>query len=138
LIFRLTPDDYHRYCYIDNGEILHRKKINGALHTVRPVAYQHYNVFCENSRDYTVMQTTNFGKVIQIEVGALFVGKITNHDDDAAKRGAEKGMFQFGGSTIIMLFQKDTVTIDEAIYENTRNHKETIVKMGYKIGEKTI
>jgi len=136
LIFRLTPDDYHRYCYIDNGEILHRERINGALHTVRPVAYRHYNVFCENSREYTVMQTINFGKVVQIEVGALFVGRITNHEDGAAKRGAEKGMFQFGGSTIIMLLQKDTVTIDEAIYENTSEHKETIVKMGYKIGEK--
>jgi len=138
LIFRLTPDDYHRYCYIDNGEILHRKRINGALHTVRPAAYRHYNVFCVNSREYTVMQTMNFGKVVQIEVGALFVGKITNHDAGVAKRGAEKGLFQFGGSTIIMLFQKGTVTIDEAIYENTRKHKETIVKMGYKLGEKTI
>jgi len=138
LIFRLTPDDYHRYCYIDNGEILLRKRINGALHTVRPVAFRHYNVFCENSREYTVMQTMNFGKVVQIEVGALFVGRITNHDAGDAKRGAEKGMFQFGGSTIIMLYQKDMVTIDEAIYENTRNNKETIVKMGYRIGEKTI
>ena len=137
LIFRLTPDDYHRYCYIDNAEVLQRKRINGSLHTVRPVAYRHYNVFCVNSREYTVMQTMNFGKVVQIEVGALFVGKITNYDDSAAKRGAEKGMFQFGGSTIIMLFKKGTVTIDEAIYENTRQHKETIVKMGYKIGEKT-
>jgi len=137
LIFRLTPDDYHRYCYIDNGEVLHRKRINGSLHTVRPVAYRHCEVFCVNSREYTVMQTMNFGKVVQIEVGALFVGRITNHDTGAAKRGAEKGMFQFGGSTIIMLFQKGTVTIDEAIYKNTRQYKETIVKMGYKIGEKT-
>ena len=137
LIFRLTPDDYHRYCYIDDGEILYRKRLNGALHTVRPAAYRHYNVFCENSREYTVLQTMNFGKVVQIEVGALFVGKITNHAGSAAKRGAEKGMFQFGGSTVIMLFQKDTVTIDDAIYENTSRHKETIVKMGYKIGEKT-
>jgi len=137
LIFRLTPDDYHRYCYIDDGEVLFHKRVDGILHTVRPIAFRQCNVFCVNSREYTVIQTKNFGKVVQIEIGALFVGKITNHNNDrTVTRGARKGLFQFGGSTIIMLFQKNTILIDETIYTNTLQHKETIVKMGYKIGEK--
>jgi len=139
LIFRLTPDDYHRYSCIDDGEVLQRKRIDGILHTVRPVAYQRYSVFCQNSREYTVMRTANFGKIIQVEVGALFAGRITNHNHSGAiKRGDEKGMFQFGGSTVIMLFQKDRVSIDETIIENTLQNKETIVRMGNKIGEKPI
>jgi len=138
LIYRLMPDDYHRYAYIDDGEIVHSKRINGVLHTVRPISQQRFRVFCKNTREYAVMQTKNFGKVVQMEVGAIFVGKITNNKNVSAfKRGDEKGMFEFGGSTIIMLFPKNTITLDETIYENTQNDKETIVRMGYKIGEKT-
>jgi phosphatidylserine decarboxylase len=137
LIFRLTPDDYHRYSYIDDGEITRQKRIRGILHTVRPVSHQRYHVYSRNTREYAVLQTKNFGKVIQMEVGALFVGRITNYNTEKTfKRGGEKGMFEFGGSTIIMLFQKNSITLDDSIYENTRENRETIVKMGYKIGEK--
>jgi len=139
MIFRLTPDDYHRYIYIDDCEILHQKRIKGVLHTVQPIAYQNCNVFCHNSREYTVMQTKNFGKVIQMEVGALFVGRISNHGkSNTIKRGEEKGMFQFGGSTIILLFRKDTIITDEAIKNNTLQNKETIVKMGDNVAVKSI
>jgi len=137
LIFRLTPDDYHRYCFIDDGEIINQKQIKGVLHTVQPIACQQSSVFCRNSREYTVIRSKNFDKIVQMEVGALFVGRITNHSKNRTiKRAEEKGMFQFGGSTIIMLFKKDTVEIDEKIYENTNQNKETIVKMGNKIGKK--
>ncbi|MCL2721163.1 MAG: phosphatidylserine decarboxylase [Treponema sp.] len=136
LIFRLTPDDYHRYCYIDNGEILAIKKINGVLHTVRPIALQHYNIYKMNSRECTIMKTDNFGKVIQIEVGALFVGRIKNKAASGFfNRKGEKGLFEFGGSTVILLFQNNKIIIDDIIYSNTMNDKETIVKMGCKIGE---
>ena len=139
LIFRLTPDDYHRYSYIDDGEIIYHKRIKGVLHTVRPISQQRYDIYVRNSREYTVMQTINFGKVIQMEVGALFVGRIKNHMTGGAfKRGYEKGMFEFGGSTVVMLFQKNSITIDDAISKNTQQNKETRVQMGYKIGEKTL
>lgn len=139
LIFRLTPDDYHRYSYIDNGEVVSEKKIKGVLHTVRPVALQRYNVYAQNAREYTVLKMENFGKVIQMEVGALFIGRIVNHRTCGVfKRGQEKGMFEFGGSTIVILFQKNTIIVDENIAKNTQNNKETVVRMGNKIGEKAI
>ncbi len=139
LIFRLTPDDYHRYAFVDDGEIISRKRIKGVLHTVRPIAGRRYNVYAQNTREYVVMSTKRFGKVVQMEVGALFVGRISNHPlKDAFKRGDEKGMFEFGGSTVIMLFQRDAVLIDDAIYENTRRNRETVVRMGCRIGEKSL
>ena len=139
LIFRLTPADYHRYVYIDGGESLYRKKIKGVLHTVRPISQQRYKVFFQNAREYEVMQTEHFGKVIQVEVGALFVGRISNYETRRTfKRGDEKGMFEFGGSTIVMLFQKDMIRPYDIIFENTGQNKETIVKMGEKIGEKEV
>ena len=136
LIFRLTVDDYHRYCYIDDGKKDDNIHIKGRLHTVQPIALRNTPVFVENSREYTVMDTEHFGRVIQMEVGALMVGKIKNHQRVCeTKRGREKGMFLFGGSTIILLLKEGAARIDEEIFENTENDLETVVKMGEKIGE---
>ena len=138
LVFRLMPDDYHRYAYIDDGEVIDRKSIKGLLHTVRPIAHRRYKIFAQNAREYEVLRTEHFGKVVQIEVGALFVGRITNYKTGRTfKRGEEKGVFEYGGSTIVMLFQSNAVTLDSAISGNTLDGKETIVRMGYKIGEQT-
>lgn len=137
VIFRLTPDDYHRYLYIDDGNILTQKKIKGVLHTVRPIAHNRYPVFVQNSRVCTVMNTRNFDEVIQIEVGALMVGKIKNHKSSGAfNRGEEKGYFEFGGSTIILLFKENSVKIDENLLKVTEQGKEAILRVGNIIGEK--
>lgn len=136
LIFRLTVDDCHRYCYIDWGKKGDNHHIKGILHTVRPIAFRHDNVYKRNAREYTVMDTLNFGQVTQMEVGAMMVGQIKNHQRICEiKRGREKGMFLYGGSTIILLLEEGKVVIDDEIMTNTENGFETIVKMGEKIGE---
>lgn len=138
LIFRLTPDDYHRYCYVDSGAKSENIVIPGVLHTVNPVVHEHNLVYRENSRSYTIIKSENFGYVLQMEVGALFVGKIVNYDGVCGvSRGDEKGRFEFGGSTIVMCIQKDKVLIDEDIRVNTKEGFETIVKYGSKIGIKS-
>lgn len=136
LIFRLTPDDFHRYSFMDDGRILSSSIIPGVLHTVRPIAFRRYPVYLENAREYAVLETANFGKVIQMEVGALFVGRIVNHPLTTFVRGQEKGKFEFGGSTILLLLQKDAAVIDEELLENTRQNKESIVRLGSTIGKK--
>jgi len=137
LIFRLAVDDYHRYCYIDNGTKTENTFIPGELHTVQPIALENYNIYKRNCREYTVLSTENFGDVIQIEVGALIVGKIINHHDKHAFiKGEEKGMFEFGGSTIVLLVKENMVNIEEEIFENTEKGLETIVKYGERIGTK--
>lgn len=139
LIFRLTTDDYHRYANIDDGKILSVKPIKGVLHTVRPIAQKRYPIFAQNSREYTVIETDNFGKIIQMEVGALLIGRISNIKDVCdIKRGSEKGMFEFGGSTIIVLVKENMIEIDSEILQNTEKDKETVVKMGMPIGKKII
>ena len=137
LIFRLEVDDYHRYCYIDNGSKSRNIHINGELHTVNPIALGRYNIYKRNSREYTVLHTDNFGDVVQVEVGAMMVGRIVNHDGESAiRRGEEKGMFEFGGSTIVMLFEKDRIAVDSDILRNSAEGNETVVKYGEKIGER--
>ena len=135
LLFRLTPDDYHRYMFMDDGVIEKTKKIKGRLHTVRPIALKNKKVFSENTREYTVLQTAHFGKMVFMEVGALLIGKISNHKEEGSyTRGEEKGYFEFGGSTILLLLKKDTLLLHEEIYQNTARYEETIVSIGQEIG----
>lgn len=135
LVFRLCVDDYHRYGNIDDGEILENRYIKGKLHTVRPIALNRYQVFVQNSREYTIIDTKHFGKIAQIEVGALMIGKIKNHQKSGTlKRGTEKGMFLYGGSTIVVLLEKDKVDIPDIYFENTDKDIETKVKWGSRLG----
>lgn len=138
LIFRLCVDDYHRYCYIDSGTKGKNKVIKGKLYTVRPIALENYNIYKENSREYTILETNNFGSITQIEVGATLVGKIKNHHQKYKfSKGEEKGYFEFGGSTIVLLVEKDKVKLEKEILNNTKNGYETVVKYGEKIGIKS-
>ena len=131
LVFRLCVDHYHRYCYLDNLKKGENIFIKGRLHTVRPIALQRYPVFVQNCREYTVMETESFGTVTQIEVGAMLVGKIkNNHGSGEFARGEEKGMFLYGGSTIVVLVEKGRLNINKTFFEETQNGNETPVKMG--------
>lgn len=137
LVIRLCVQHYHRYCYLDSGTKGENIFIPGVLHTVQPIALEHHAVFCENCREYTVMDTENFGKVIQCEIGAMLVGRIQNHHGPGKmKRGDEKGMFLYGGSTIVVLLQKDAATLPASYFEATAQGKETPVKFGQQIGRK--
>lgn len=137
LVFRLTPADYHRYIYPDNGAKGKNIFIRGILHTVRPVALTAVPVFKTNCREYTVLRTNNFDDVIFMEVGAMMVGKICNyHQEHNFRRGEEKGRFEFGGSTIVMLLKKDTVQIDNDIRETTARGQEFKIKLGERVGKR--
>ena len=136
LVFRLCVNHYHRYSYFDDGVKSENKFIKGRLHTVRPIALRKYPVFVENCREMTVMDTVHYGKAVQIEVGAMLVGKIANlHGKGDMKRGEEKGMFLYGGSTIVLLLQKDATKIPEELFEATEKGLETPVQLGQQIGE---
>lgn len=132
LVFRLAVDDYHYYIFPDDGKIVNSKRIDGVLHTVQPIAFKKYKVFHENSRNISFLKCKNLGNICYIEVGAMFVGKICNINKNTFKKGDEKGHFEFGGSTVILLFEND-IKINNRILENSKKGIETIVKMGQNI-----
>lgn len=136
LVYRLSPEDYHRYHAFDNQKIIKTKKIKGLLHTVNPISYDTYKVFTENQREVSKIQTENFGTIYQIEVGALNIGKIHNTTKKKLKKYEEKGYFSFGGSTIIQLFENNKIKIDKDIIFASKQNIET--KINYKdiIGKK--
>lgn len=137
LVFRLCVDNYHRYAYAESGKKGPNIFIPGILHTVRPIALEESPVFTENCREYTTIESPLFGKLIQMEVGAMLVGRIVNLEGEGrAVRGKEKGFFEYGGSTVILLIKKDMAKINEEIIQNSQRGIESPVKMGEMIGEK--
>jgi phosphatidylserine decarboxylase len=139
LIFRLAPSDYHRFCYIDDGEHEAVDSIGGNLHSVSPMAIRcNLKIFQKNYREYCILKTKNFGEVIEIEVGALLVGKIQQNLREGGRffRGQEKGYFEFGASTIIMLFRPSIVAIDADVADYSRKGIETLVQYGSAIGKR--
>lgn len=135
-VIRLTVDDYHRYCYVSDGHRSSGRRIEGVLHTVNPVANDCYPIYKMNTREYCLLKTRKLGTVLTMEVGALMVGKICNYVKQPCEvhRGEEKGRFEFGGSTIIVMTEPGKVMPDQDLRTNTREHAETLVKMGEHIG----
>ena len=136
VILRLTVDDYHHYCYVADGEKTYQRRIPGNFHTVNPIANDICPIYKMNSREYCLVKNEKLGTVLMMEVGALMVGKIQNYKKERCQvnRGEEKGRFEFGGSTVVLLLEPDKVLPDSDLIRNTLQGAETIVSMGERIG----
>lgn len=137
LIARLAPVDYHRFHFPDDGRVLDQYHIPGILHSVNPVALRaHPEIFCRNERMVSILETINFGRLAYIEVGALGVGKIVQtYQGLNFQRGAEKGYFQFGGSTVIVLGEAQRWQIAPDILAHSLLEMETLVPLGEMVAK---
>ncbi|MBP5655062.1 MAG: phosphatidylserine decarboxylase [Clostridiales bacterium] len=133
LVFRLCIDDGHRYCFPAAGKVMEQYDIKGKLHTVSPLSSA-YKIYKENTRKVSFLETEEFGKICCIEVGAILVGKIVDHGKKTFAKGEEKGYFEPGGSTIIVIVPKG-IKIDDDIMEESAKGIETEVKYGERIGD---
>ena len=139
LIFRLCASDYHHYHFIDNGYQGKNHYIEGALHSVQPIACEKYPVYVKNRRSWCVLETENFGNVIQCEIGALVVGGIVNDKENSPfSKGEEKGHFELAGSTIVLLFEKNKFTLKEELITELSKNEEVKVNLGQWIGNTKI
>ncbi|MCJ8347111.1 phosphatidylserine decarboxylase [bacterium] len=138
VILRLCPADYHRFHFPCDGEIGSSKRIQGVLYSVNPLAIEKIpDLFAQNERQFSCLKSNLFGDILMGEVGATMVGKIVQNykANSMIKKGDEKGYFVFGGSTIVMLFEKDRIQFcDDLLQYNTMGH-ETLVKMGTALGK---
>lgn len=136
VIIRLAPVDYHRLHFPCDGTISKTTLINGYYFSVSPHAIRNnFNIFLENKREISILKNDLFGDVALIEVAATMVGGIkqTYRTDTFVKKGEEKSYFYFGGSSIVLLFEKDKIKFDDDLIENTRNNIETKIYMGETI-----
>ncbi|MGE3609079.1 MAG: phosphatidylserine decarboxylase [Bacteriovoracaceae bacterium] len=140
LIARLCPVDYHRFHYPDSGKVLDNFHVPGVYDSVNPLALKYKNqIFIQNERHVSILQTQNFGKLAYIEVGAICVGKIvqTHRWNKNFMRGEEKGYFLFGGSTVILLGEKGAWKPSQDILSNTQKGIETYLHLGQEVATKS-
>jgi phosphatidylserine decarboxylase len=137
LVIRLAPADYHRFHFPVSGNLSQNRKIEGDYYSVNPFALRKKaEILCLNKREYAIISNPLFGDVINAEVGATMVGSIIQtFKGSSVNKGEEKGYFKFGGSTVVLLFEKSKIDIDEDLLINTARGYETTVKMGERIGE---
>lgn len=136
-VFRLAPQDYHRFHSPVSGKIREIKYIEGEYYTVNPMAIRsELDVFGENVRVLISIETQEFGVVVMIPVGAMMVGStvLTKGKGDVVKKGDEMGYFKFGGSTVILLFDKSKMRFDSDLVTNSGSSIETLIRVGQSIG----
>jgi phosphatidylserine decarboxylase len=139
-IFRLAPQDYHRYHAPAACTMESVKEIAGNYFTVNPCAVKEdLNVFTENHRCVASFKRPDGKRFAMVFVGALLVGTIKNTNSsapgDSVKKGEEMGYFQYGGSTVIAIFPKGDVTWDDDLLKNSEQPVETITQMGTHVGK---
>jgi phosphatidylserine decarboxylase len=136
-IFRLAPQDYHRFHIPVDGVMGKPKMIEGEYYTVNPMAIRSaLDVYGENVRVVVPIDSECHGRVMVICVGAMMVGStvITRNEGDRVQRAEELGYFKFGGSTILLLFEPGRMVFDDDLVDNGNDALETLVRVGMSVG----
>lgn len=138
VLSRLCPVDYHRFHFPAAGIPDKPKLIHGPLYSVNPFALkQNIHILSENKRALCRIRSLEFGQVLMLEIGATCVGSFeyTFSPGQPVAKGAEKGFFKFGGSSIITLFEPARIRLDEDLVSNSRQHWELYARMGDHLGK---
>jgi phosphatidylserine decarboxylase len=136
LLARLAPVDYHRFHFPDDGEPVAERRITGRFHSVNPFALRHRPaVLATNERHISILRTENFGTLAMVEVGAMNVGLMiqTHPRGEPFGRGAEKGYFCFGASTVMLFGQPRTWLPVGDLLDQTEAGRETLVRLGEEV-----
>lgn len=137
LIFRLAPQDYHRFHAPVDGVVGPPKWLEGEYYTVNPMAIRSaIDVYGENTRVVIPITTHDFGTVYLVAIGAMMVGSIvmTAQQGQHVQRNDELGYFKFGGSTLVLLVDAARVQWDDDLLVNSDACIETLVRVGMRMG----
>ena len=138
LISRLCPVDYHRFHFPVSGTPGEARLINGWLYSVSPIALRRNLAYLwENKRMITIVDSPVFGRVAVCEIGATMVGSIlqTFVAGRPAAKGDEKGLFKFGGSCVVTIFQRGKIKFDTDLVQQSAGGLEVYARMGDRLGE---
>jgi len=137
LISRLCPSDYHRFHFPVAGIPGNPRLVKGKLYSVNPIALRRNILYLvRNKRFVTQVESTMFGTVVMVEVGATNVGSIVQGfvPGRPVLKGEEKGLFAFGGSCVITLFARSRIVFDADIVRQSASCIETYARMGDRLG----
>lgn len=129
-VFRLAPQDYHRFHIPVDGVMGKPELIAGEYYTVNPMAIRSaLDVYGENVRIVVPIDSPQYGRVMVICIGAMMVGStvITRSEGEEVHRAEELGYFKFGGSTLVVLFEEGKMRFDDDLVDNSNMALETLV-----------
>lgn len=138
VLSRLCPVDYHRFHFPCDGQVeVAPRRLPGPLYSVSPIALRRrLDYLWENERIVTLIETADLGQVAMVEVGATCVGTIvqTATLPGAVQKGAEKGMFRFGGSSVVTVFEPGRVALDDDLLDWSSRGIELYARVGDRMG----
>lgn len=137
IISRLCPVDYHRFHFPVEGTPEETRLIPGPLASVSPYALRRrLSWLWTNKRTLTLLDSPQWGKVALIDVGATCVGSIfqTFTPGRPVDKGAEKGYFAFGGSTVITLFEPGRIQLAQDLLDCSARQQELYARVGSFMG----
>ena len=140
VIARLYLADYHHFHFPADGIAGASISIPGRYYATTPYSRRWVVPFlAENHRQVTVLESDHFGSIAIIEVGAFTFGSIQQRFTPGCRvqRRQRKGMFELGGSAIVLLFEPRSIRLDDDLCQNTENGTETYVRLGDSIGRAT-
>ncbi|KAH8115026.1 phosphatidylserine decarboxylase-domain-containing protein [Phellopilus nigrolimitatus] len=146
-IFRLAPQDYHRFHTPVSGTLASITHIPGQYYTVNPQAInERLDILTANTRSVAVLHAYTVNKrngemkkkeflVLVIAVGALLVGSIgwDKKEGERVRKGDGLGYFQYGGSTVICVFPAG-LQWDTDLLKSSEDGVEVLVNAGERIG----
>lgn len=159
--FRLSPQDYHRYHSPVAGKVKWFKQISGDYYQVDHVCLSSdVDILTRNARCCIVLQTKEFGMVLFVAIGATEVGTVEyvylreswpfplpkrtqdrrgiRKEGADVKKGDEIGLFKFGGSCIIVAFEKGRIRVDEDLLSVSQQRIMVDVEVGMSLGTASI
>lgn len=138
-VVRLCPADYHRFHFPCDARVIAQRRIPGRYHSVNTlVVAMGVDVFSENERQVTLLENEQLGEFALVEVGAFGVGSIVQTFTGAeVRKGEEKGYFQYGGSTIVLLFRRERVEFCPDLVAHSAEGIETFLRAGELLAKMT-
>jgi phosphatidylserine decarboxylase precursor len=132
LVVRLAPQDYHRFHSPVTGNVTLQYAVSGPLHSVNADGMRSENDAIYNQRVVSILTTARGKKVGFVAIGAVCVGSITmiTKQGDSVRKGDPFGYFEFGGSTVALIFPPGDVVIAEDLSTASALAVENLVKMG--------
>lgn len=140
VLARLCPTDYHRFHFPCDCSSERPKLINGFLSSVNPLALRkNIHIFSQNKRFLSRLHSDVFGQILYVEVGATCVGGVHHSAMDGHHlKAEEKGYFSFGGSSLVLLFEKGRIVFDEDLTRASEEKIEIKGLMGQSLGRATV
>ncbi len=140
ILSRLCPVDYHHFHFPAPGCQIEQHWHGNRLFSVSPIALRHkLSCLWENKRCVSLIRSDQVGDYCQIEIGATNVGTIRYNPQEAGQpvnKGDPKGWFEFGGSSVITLFQNNRVKLANDLVRLTNEGMELYARVGDRMGVK--